>query len=244
MYIRSAFAAMAGSAALLMSAPVFAQSNDDEYDGTLVLLDNSAWGGSELGGPFEVHQEPTPAHPGLGMFGADEGNFITFCMERDELIDPGIEYDVRLNDRTIGDDNDIDPLDERTAYLYTLFSTGTLDEEFNAWAGSTYDFEYLDAESGEVLQDAIWEIEDEDGFVYANEEFTDELIAFADEAVSEGGEWFGRGIGAVRVLNVYLDEENRQDVLTFVPLPIPAAMAFVGLAGMGAIGGLRRRRLA
>jgi len=238
MLTRSLIAITAGSA-LVAAGSAFAQNPEDTYDGTLLLLDATAWGGDELGGPFEVDQDPSAAHPGLGQFGAADGNFITFCMESDEIISQDIVYDFRYNTETVGNDEN-DPLDERTAYLYTLFSEGTLDEKFNEWSGSTFDFEYLETLSGEVFQDALWQIEEEVGFDYRNQAFSEELVAFADEGVSEGGEWFGKGIGRVRVANVFLDGENQQDVLTFVPLPAPVALAFFGLAGAGLIG--RRRR--
>lgn len=239
---RSLMTCIAG-AALMTPATAVAQDTDpidEDYDGTLELVTNSLWGGSLLGGPFSIDQDPTPPNPALGEFGAQEGHFISFCLELDELIETDVTYDYNLNTAAVGDD-EVDPLDTRTAFLYTQLINGELDSKFNEWEGSSFTFEYEESLSGEALQDAIWVIEDEEDIFFRDEEFTNEIIAFADEATSEGGEWFGRGIGGVRVLNVFEDGKNKQDVLTFVPLPAPAAMVFAGLAGVGLLRRMRRR---
>jgi len=214
----------------------------------LTLTETSAWGSDDTLGPFEV-QPSFGGNPFLGQNGAAPGNFITFCLERNEDAGEGVTYNVSLSTAAKnggqGGGNP-DPLDERTAFLYTKFSEGTLDDSFNAWTTSQFTFTYLEAFSGESLQDAIWVIEDEKPFFRddknpAEVAFRNELIAFADQAVAFGGEWFGMGIGNVRVMNLTkLDGTNAQDMLTIVPLPMPVALGLVGLVGVAAAS--RRRK--
>ncbi|MFW5653119.1 MAG: VPLPA-CTERM sorting domain-containing protein [Planctomycetota bacterium] len=228
----------------MFGATTDANAQNDGYDGQITFVSVKAWGGNGRGGPFEVAGNPASLHTATGKWGAESGNFVTFCIERNEHIREGRTYDVNINDRAImggeGGGNP-DPLDTRTAFLYTQFLEGTLADGFNNWSGSTKTFEYFDHKSGIALQDAIWTIEDEDPD-YKQKKFAEELVAYADEAVAEGGIWFGKGIGNVRVLNLYENGEHAQDQLTFVPLPAPVAMAVVGLAGAGFMS--RRRRAA
>lgn len=216
-------------------------ANADPYDGTITFVNVHAWGGNGQGGPFAVSGNPSSLHLATGQHGAEAGQFITFCIERNETIREGWTYDVRLNDKAIqggaGGGNP-DPLDARTAFLYTKFVEGTLADDFNAWHGSTHNFNYLSSSSGIALQDAIWTIEQEDPS-YKNKNFALQLVEWADEAVAIGGEWYGKGLGSVRVMNLYRNDEHHQDQLTFVPLPAPLALAAAGLLGIGV---LRRRR--
>ena len=207
----------------------------------LTLVDADAWDGPGLGGPFEVSYDGPGDHPGAGNFGvASDDHFITFCMEYREYIEEGGTYDVQISDRTKGRYGE-DPLDTRTAFLYTSFVEGTLDDAFADWAGdSDFTFDYLDPTSGEAMQEAIWTIEGDSGFAAMTPEFSADLIAFADDAVAEGGAWYGMGIGRVRVLNLTENGESRQDMLTFVPLPAPVLLGVIGL-GFGTLAGRRRR---
>ncbi|MFW5653117.1 MAG: hypothetical protein ACOC0P_03650, partial [Planctomycetota bacterium] len=116
---------------------------------------------------------------------------------------------------------------------------GRLDAAFDAWAESSdLRFDYMDAHDGEALQEAIWVIEDEPDFEITSPELTNALIAFADDAVAEGGEWFGRDLGRVRIMNLTEDGESRQDMLTIIPLPAPVLL---GVGGLGIAAWARRR---
>lgn len=190
----------------------------------IIRLDTSAYSAG-VGGEFTA----TPLSGNVGLTGlasdVSGGSFQTFCMEYDEHFRPGNVFTVVINTGAVGGDvpSGFDPLDARTAYLYTLFRTGALGAYH--YGGSRQD-------TARDLQRAIWYIEDENGG--ANNAF----VALANAAVAPGGAWHGRGIGDVRVMNLYNHDGSRaQDQLTLVPAP--GVMALVGLVGMTA--GRRRR---
>jgi len=193
------------------------------------------WGQTNGGGPFEV--EPTgfvdAGLQGLGQNGAGAGRFLTFCVERNEHIGAGHTYDAKIN--TVADNGGIsgghpDPLDSRTAFLYTMFTNGQLDEKLQgSGAGST--FEYGAAQSGQAIQDAIWFIE---GELFSIGSAAQDLAALASDAVKPGGSWYGKGIGNVRILNLTVPGSggSAQDQLVMIPLPVPAALGLAGLLGL------------
>lgn len=187
-------------------------------DGT-VRIDQTAYSAGS-GGEFKA----TPITGWVGLTGLvsdlSSDSFQTFCMETSENFHPGSVYSAVINTGAVmGSVGGFDPLDQRTAFLYTLFRNGVL-------PGYDYTPAGRQASAGD-LQNAIWYIEGEGG---ANNGF----VAMADAAVLSGS-W--SGIGAVRVLNIYDDAGAlRQDQLTIIPAP---GAALVGLAGLAAI---RRRR--
>jgi hypothetical protein len=175
--------------------------------------------------------------------------FQTFCVETNEYINIGGTYYVNVNTAAVLGDggkkaggNPLtgglgDPLDARTAYLYTQFRAGTL-------AGYNYTAGAGRAASAGALQNAIWVIEQETGKVLE----TDQARAFkaaADAATAPGGEWYAKygadGIGDVRVLNLYSDSTRTglcQDQLVLVPAP---AAIGLGMLGLALVGWLKRR---
>jgi len=207
------------------------------------VVDKDAWGWS-FGGPFAVRDHDFGFQPaGKGQFGAAEDTFLTFCVERFADIDEGERYDVGFSEAAdhggwLGSE---DPLDSRTAFLYTAFLQGTLDDKLGDTCGG---FEYEEWESGIALQQAIWKIEDEQLLIGG---LARALVQLADAAVAEGGEWYGRGLGNVRVMNLSSSGDwggdNIQDMLVMIPLPMPVAMGLVGVAGVMGISMMRRRRL-
>ena len=207
------------------------------------MTDTNAWNQPRQGGPFEVEPISFDFTPqGMGQFGAGTGNFISFCLEGNEFIDEGETYNVEFStmakDGGIGGGNP-DPLDERTAFLYDAFIKGQLDDKLAAFNGSV--FTYEQGASGSYLQGAIWFIEEE---IDAVTGLAVDLVAMADAAVGVGGEWFGKGLGSVRVMNVYnTDGSHAQDQLVAIPLPIPAVLGLAGLIGVG-VARIRRRGLA
>lgn len=202
----------------------------------------TTWGQTNLGGPFEV--EPTgfgSGVQGLGQNGAAAGRYLTFCVEFNEHVGRST-YDAETNTEAInggiGGGNP-DPLDARTAFLYTSFLTGTLADKLFAFNGDI--ISYGTSGMGEAVQDAIWYVENEiDNIsgVAAN------IVAMAVAAVGQNGEWFGKGIGNVRILNLTDPNtgDNRQDQLVLIPLPSTALLGLAGLFGMGVL--LRRRIVA
>ncbi len=203
------------AAALALSAAVPSMA-------ATIRLDTTAY--SSTGGEFKV----TVMSGYVGEIGGPSAiaanTFETFCLEHGEYFRPGDIYNVTLNTAAVGASGS-DPLDARTAFLYTRFREGSLAGfDYNA-AGRTA--------STLALQQAIWFLEDEAGG--SNNAF----VAQANAAVAIGGEWFGRGIGNVRVMNLSNGEfPNAQDQLTIIPLPATAGMGAAGLLIVGA----RRRR--
>ena len=181
-----------------------------------------------------------------GFAGYSAGTIMdTFCLESHEVFYPGTSYYAVLNTEAITGGMDWadgvygqgplepafgDQLDERTAFLYTRYMEG--------------DSRFTDETK---LQNAIHYIEAE--FTNANVIGPkNDYVLLAEQAVAENGEWYGMGLGNVRVMNLwqYFDGYRYsgyiQDQLILVhPVPAPAAVL---LAGVGTIltGWLRRRK--
>lgn len=167
--------------------------------------------------------------------GEAPGKFETFCLERDEYVKFGKTFYADLatsakNGPNLG--KEVDPLDSRTAYLYSQFISGGL-TGYNYTPGSDR------VASANALQRAIWYIENEISWSKLNT-LARSFYYQADDAVS-GGEW--SGLGNVRVLNLYGNVDKTdyaQDQL--VAVPVPGAM-LLGSIGLGGIGLIQRRRM-
>lgn len=169
------------------------------------------------GGEFKA--TPQSGFAGLTGLAADlsSSSFQTFCLEAGENVGLGQFYNVVINTGAVngGVPGGFDPLDERTAFLYTKFRNGSL---------SLYDYDGNRDGSAGALQKAIWFIEGESGGQ------NNAYVALANAAVAVGGEWYGMGIGDVRVLNLTKSNGDRaQDQLTIIPAPGTALLAIGGL---------------
>lgn len=206
---------------------------------TLKFNNVMKWGQTNGGGPFEA--EPIgfgPGVQGLGDHGAAAENYLTFCIELNEHIGNNTTYNAQVNTAAVnggvGGGNP-DPLDDRTAFLYTAFVNG-----FTSLTATG--FTYGQAASGEALQEVIWRIEEEKTSSLSG--LAADIFNLANTAVAFGGDWYGKGIGNVRVLN--LTDANgapKQDQLMIIPLPSPALAIFAGLLVVGGVSMIRHRRL-
>jgi len=206
------------------------------------------------GGPFQF-QVISGLHPiGLGryMTGAvgntaeRNASFATFCLEYSEEINFGATYHASVAPYAVAGglsntpgDGGIQPpasglgddLDYRTAFLYTKFMNGQLDDLVPA-------FHYPGDGSGRELQRAIWFIEGEQTSVTG---LASTLVQAANAAVV-GGKW-GTTLGNVRVMNLFDNGgANKQSQLIMIPLPVGSGMAAVGSVCLVGAGVCRRRR--
>jgi hypothetical protein len=171
------------------------------------------------------------------------GVFQTFCLEADTSIGQNTEYTYTLGtSATSGgvSGGNPDPLDDRTAYLYTQFWNGTL-------SNYTYTQGSGRVASADSLQLAIWYLEGELVGTLVDDYNADSQaqtwVSQANTAVASGGSWFGVGLGNVRVINpVTSGGADVQSVLVLVPLPPAALMGLGLLLGVGGACLVRRRR--
>lgn len=165
------------------------------------------------GGEFLLSVYDTPA-------GAKVDQFITFCVQMTEFMDFSSLFKVGgISDHT-DDLPSGDPLDQRTAYLYSQFRGGTL-------AGYNYGINGSgDPASANLLQNAIWYFEQEN----VGNQSTNPFVIAANNAVNSG-QW--SGLGNVRVVNLFYENGSRaQDQLTLVPEPSTLALLGSGVAAL------------
>lgn len=186
-----------------------------------------------------------PGDVGGGVFTAvtsDHGTFLTFCLEYNEDLDihGGTIYEYTISTEAMYDGGGLgntDPLDARSAFLFQMFSDGEIRNILG-------DGGLSDERVANAVQIALWDIEDEgiDFSFHADFANSQALIAAAQDAI-DNQDW--EGLGNVRVMNNWVFgqagtlEGARQDTLIIVPLPTGAAMAGMGLLGLGLV---RRRK--
>ncbi len=163
--------------------------------------------------------------------------FYTFCLEIEEDIDFGVEFDYTLSNAA---DSQGDRISKGTAMLFELFTKGKL-----------YD-RSLDAaheESAGYLQAAIWVLENEvfgpHVSVTASAKFFNVATnPYLNKAIAAFGSLANAqmddDLGKVKAMNLTIGNTQYQDVLVYVP-DSGATLALLGL-GLVGLAAVRRRR--
>jgi hypothetical protein len=223
--------------------------------GTMSVNRNLDYSGENGAGEFGVtsfEDGPDLADmgPGVGVAG---NVFQTFCLEANENISSGVEYEFEVDTGAVGggySGGNPDPLSSQTAYLFHQFLAGDL---------SNYDYTLGSdrRSSATALQLAIWHFEGELGTAALQNEFNGNAqaqawVSEADDSVDVGGAWFGIGLGDVVVLNLrnaagvnaqsMLAELRSGDIQNVIPLPPAVGLGLGLMACMSGATVVRRRR--
>ncbi|MBL9140069.1 MAG: hypothetical protein JNK85_29625 [Verrucomicrobiales bacterium] len=178
--------------------------------------------------------------------------FSTFCLERSESLNYTDNYSGSLNMTVMngGTDNTDpgpgDPLSKGTAWLYSLFATGSLNG-YN-YGTNPYSNSEIEArkDSAEALQKAIWYLEDEnagDTNTGNNAFLAAAVTHFGTIASAKSAADTSFGVSAINMVLASDPNARRQDVLVYLGTPVPDAGATLGMFGAGLIGvGMLRRR--
>lgn len=185
----------------------------------------------------------------------NKGSFYSFCLEHNEYMNFGtprfLVSDISTEARKGGVGGQIalpyphDPLDNRTAWLYTNYiETPSALNAVAGWSALTAD------QKGSVMQASIWKIEQEITSFALGSYMTAGMQTVAGNLVAAAGAAGWTNTGRVHVLNLtwysgggtsFPVGTYAQDQLYITPVPEPETYAML-LAGLGLMGFVARRR--
>jgi hypothetical protein len=165
----------------------------------------------------------------------NKGSFETFCIEYNEYMNYTSTFRVdSISDAAVsggvgGAVNGSDPLDARTAFLYTSYiEDQSAFSSVSGWSSASL------TDKGTAMQKAIWFLENE---------ITSTGNALATSLVNLANSSGWTDTGRVHVLNLVFDATGgkAQDQLYLAPVPLPAA-GWLMLSALGLGGLLTKRR--
>ena len=225
--IKSGLMALA-TIALLGSQAVFAQVNISA--GNYIRFSDGPGAGN--GGAFNITSYGSDS---TGSAPNAVGSFLSFCVEHNEYMNfsdvfrvDGVSTSAK-NGGAGGAVAGADPLDTRTAWLYTQYieNPSALGAVSGWTAASTVD-------KGTAMQQAVWFLEQEIAAGSMN------TLASALVTAANGSGW--TDVGRVKILNIKtLAGGVAQDQLYITPVPEPEIYAMMA-AGLGLMGFVARRR--